>query len=102
MKIEQRKEALLQRERALQDERAARLRAKKSALDLAEHHRVLQQKEDELAELKRLQANERLMDREDALLREQELSDRMRRLSTANVRMRWFGTLVASADTDEL
>lgn len=93
MRLEERKRNLMQRERALQDQREGQLRAKASAIELANTERALHHRERELSERSQLLARDNLLDRQDAVLRQQErdaqLQDEMeRRLRSLNVNVR--------------
>lgn len=90
MRLEERKRALVEREAALQHERENRLRAKKSALELADRERHLRERQRELQQRNVLNARDNMLDREEALLhakeREMHMEDDIeRRLRNLNV-----------------
>lgn len=93
MRLEERKRALMQREAALQHERENRLRAKKSALQLADQERHLRERERELQERSMLNARNDMLNREEARLHAQERElhtedDIERRLRNLSVNVR--------------
>lgn len=99
MRLEERKRALMEREAALQHEGENRLRAKKSALELADQKRHLRERERELQERSMLNTRNNMLNREEARLHDREREMHMeddieRRLRNLSVNVR---DLLASA-----
>jgi len=85
MKLEAKKAELLDREHRLEQAKLNRLKAQASAVDLGRQERALRDRERDLLDRTAREERHRLMDREEARLRnvqhEMELEDQLRRLS---------------------